>query len=451
MLERIFEKIDVFSQNLTNIETQLAAFYTLKKQVEDNYSAISKKYDTHIQSNLNKVKTLEVFLSQNSSEKLLVSDDFANTENLLSNSDFEFLADKTAFKLKPVKVEQNNDFTVYSNSVSGNKSFIVFSFKKEIDLNALEYSFTSLKYGIVLPTSIKYLRSSTEYDLIENFERYFDSKLSSVKKHYFYPKNVKAVKFYFDVPINEVKVDNINFYTETYPAIASLDFKYPVKSSSDYLSLFFNFEDMLSGLNFSVMENNSFVDLNVKNKKCILKNQNTDFIYLKANFDSSKIANKNNSVVSSEYGKRLLVTPDDDVLALVESNQKINIENDFKITLNYSLYKAIKDLNIQDSFVDFVNDEVVLKEDKIKIFKSESAENKDVLIQRLNDLSEVEHLEFYTKEIFALDLTTGILYFPYFANNYDFKFSVIYTVQEYEEITNTNYYSPFIFDLKISS
>ena len=199
------------------------------------------------------------------------------------------------------------------------------------------------------------------------------------------------------------------------------------------------------------MENNSFVDLNVKNKKCILKNQNTDFIYLKANFDSSKIANKNNSVVSSEYGKRLLVTPDDDVLTLVESNQKINIENDFKITLNYSLYKAIKDLNIQDSFVDFVNDEVVLKEDKIKIFKSESAENKDVLIQRLNDLSEVEHLEFYTKEIFALDLTTGILYFPYFANNYDFKFSVIYTVQEYEEITNTNYYSPFIFDLKISS
>ena len=43
-MKRIFEKIDVFSQNLTNIETQLAAFYTLKKQVEDNYSAISKKY-----------------------------------------------------------------------------------------------------------------------------------------------------------------------------------------------------------------------------------------------------------------------------------------------------------------------------------------------------------------------------------------------------------------------
>lgn len=446
MLKRIFGKIENIKDNLEEVN---ALYEELKSKQEEITSLKNKnddKYKTLISSYTRKSNALDILINSKNTKKLVVSDDFLDETNVSNNTGFEFLSDKTSYKLKPVSVTNIENLKIYTNYTSTGSSH-TFLFNETSNTNKIECSFNDAVFGYINPTSIKYIKNGIEYELRENFERYFDRKESLINTYYFYVKEVDGIKFYFNSPSKNISINNVSFSLEEFEEKNEIIFKYPNTSTALTLLVKLSYDDMFSCLNFFYLKNNSFVELPVKNKMAYIDNDNNDIV-IKAVFDKSKLtAAVSKSLVKEKIETITIENTDENFIDLCGPLEEVNGDINFKFSANYSLMKDVN--SYIDKAISIVNEEPIISDNHILYLKSGEGIS-DSYLSRLNDLDNFEHLEFYKKELIVYDSDLKRVYFAKFMGTDGYRFRVTFGKKIMQEVSVANTYSPFIFDISVS-
>ena len=446
MLRRIFDKIERIKYNLEETNSLFEGLSGKYNEIASLRNSNDEKYRTLISSYTRKSNALDIFINSKNAKKLIVSDDFVDETNVSSNTGFEFLSDKTSYKLKPLKTSNVENLKIYTNDTSTGSSHS-FLFNETSNINKIECSFNDAVFGYINPTSIKYIKNGIEYELRENFERYFDRKESPINIYYFYAKEVDGIKFYFNSPAKNISINNVSFSLEEFEEKNEIIFKYPNTSTALTLLVKLSYDDMFSCLNFFYLKNNSFVELPLKNKIAYINNDNNDIV-IKAIFDKSKLtAAVSKSLVKEKMETVVIEDIDVNFIDLCGPFEEVNGDINFKFSANYSLMKDVN--SYIKNAISIINEEPIISDNHVLYLKSGESIS-DSYLSRLNDLDNFEHLEFYKKELIVYDSDLKRVYFAKFMGTDGYKFRVTFGKKIMQEVTVANTYSPFIFDISIS-
>lgn len=447
MLTEILSKV-------SKIESAMTALSNLK-QVHDKlitsndklFKDILSMYSSFGKSSDNKIEILSKLIDSKSSKARLVFDDFYSEANVISNNNFILIPNKNSFKLAAESVDTfSSDNIYYSGYISEHRCYCLYSFDSPKTFNNLVTSFYD-GISFILPDSIKYISNGIEYDLLENFERFFDRKLEIENTYYFYPKTAEALKFYFNCSSSSLQVKKVSSSLETYPSKASLIFKYDNTSDDENLVFTHNFHDKYLSLRYFYYSENAYKEFSFDNHKAVFKNPKSKELLVKIDYDSSNIATDVSSVLNTETTS---LSPSSD-LALYSCElsgkfEKVVTDDTFYITISLASYKAIKEY--LPDFAKFNNDELVVSSSFIRILGVNDTLPEN-LIDNLSDLNDVSLLEIYKKELFIYSPNTGTLYFANFLNKDSLKFTIHYQKEIYQDVSGINNYSPFLFDMTI--
>ena len=178
MLNRILKKIDLLNTYASKNKLYYEQLLLKKEELLQLKNKVFEKYDSLIATYNDNSSILELYVNSNNAKNLVISDDFSYDSFVFENSDFEFLQSKTAYKLKsknPVPITDVRYFFSERNSMN----CITFLFSKTQVVNKLQCSFSHIALGYINPTKIKFIKDGVEYELRENFERYFDRSFVS--------------------------------------------------------------------------------------------------------------------------------------------------------------------------------------------------------------------------------------------------------------------------------
>ena len=445
MLNRIFKKIDLLNTYASKNKLYYEQLLLKKEELLQLKNKVFEKYDSLIAAYNDNSSILELYVNSNNAKNLVISDDFSYDSFVFENSDFEFLQSKTAYKLKsknPVPITDVRYFFSERNSMN----CITFLFSKTQVVNKLQCSFSHIALGYINPTKIKFIKDGVEYELRENFERYFDRKEEPSNVYYFYSKDIDGVRFYFDEPYNKISVNDVQFFLEEFPPIAELSFKYPIESTQKKLLLKLNYDDFLGSLKFYLYNNNSFKEIELNNKTAQIDNDN-NLVFLKVMFNTSNIKKNNQRVLVSESDVLLPIDDFNCYSFLCDTLEEINIDKNLVFYSNFSL---MKDLNsYSPNSISLVQDDPVIS-DSLILYLKDGEDISDAMFNRLQDLDVIEHIEFYKKELIVVSLSLKKIYFAKFLVTEPYKFRVSFSKKIIKEVANVNSYSPFIFDISVS-
>lgn len=447
MLNEVFSKFANIQSAIDNIK-QLQ--YTHDNLILTNsklFDSVLEKFNYYELSADKKIERLSKLIDSRNA-KSSFSDDFINEKNVINNQNFILLSDKGAFKLAPSETKvfsTNNNY--YAGYISDNSCYLLYNFDEEKTFNNLITSFYD-GISFILPYSIKYIYQGIEYDLLENFERFFDRKLEVQNTYYFFPKKAEALKFYFRCSSSNLQVKKIDTILETFPNISSLTLKYVNPNPSGDISITHNFHDKFSSLKIYYYISNSFKELKFEKNKAVIPSFSSKELLLKVEHNSSNISSDNTSVLDTEI---VTLSPSADTSlyssSLVGKFEKVVTDDTFKITISLATLKAIKEY--LPEFAKAINDEFVVDSQYIRILGLNDSIPTNH-IENLSELNDVSLLELFKKELFVYSPTDKILYFANFLNKDNLKFTVHYQKEIYQDVSGIDNYSPYLFDITIS-
>ena len=446
MLRRIFGKANEIKRSLVELDELYNALLNSSEEIEDLKNKNVEKYGKLISSYKKKSNALDILISDKNTKKLLVSDDFLNENNVFENSGFEYLPDKTAYKLKPKVSTLIDSFKIIPTNL-GDKCSYTFLFNvKATVVNKLECSFNDSRFGYVNATSIKYIKDGIEYELRENFERYFDRKESPSNSYYFYAKEMDGIKLYFDTPLNYISINNVEFSFEEYEINNEIIFKYPNTSQAQKMIIKLNYDDRLECLKFYIFKDNEFSELKVSNKIAYIDNDFKDII-LKVKFDGELTKSSDKAIVDVKDETIIVENSEQNYIDLCSDLEDLDLETELKFTANYSLMRDVSIHN--DKAITIVQDEPTFSSEMVLNIKSGESIS-EAMLNRFNDLDDFEHLQFYKKELIAFDSVQKRVYFAKFLATESYKFRITYKKKIMKEVASINSYSPFIFDISVA-
>ena len=445
MLKRIIEKNKSIKSFLLELDELYNTLIDSFEEIELLKDKNIDKYGKLISSYKKKSSALDILISDKNTKKLLVSDDFVNESNVFENNGFEYLPEKTAYKLKPKNSTLIEDFKIIPTNL-GNKCSYTFLFNtKNTVVNKLECSFNDSILGYINPSSIKYIKNGVEYELRENFERYFDRKEAPFNSYYFYAKEMDGVKLYFDTPLVNLS-HKVDFFFEEFEPYSEIIFKYPNSSQAQKMVVKFNYDDRLECLKFYIFKDNQFFKLDVLNKVAYIDNDFKDII-IKVEFDGELTKSSDKAVVDIKEETIIVEDFQQNYIDLCGDLEDLDLETELKFTANYSLMRDVSLYN--DKAITIVQEEPTFSSDMILNIKSGETIS-DSMINRFNDLDDFEHLQFYKKELIAFDSVQKRVYFAKFLATDSYKFRITYKKKIMKEVASINSYTPFIFDISVA-
>ena len=447
MLAEILSKISKLEEIRKDIISLSSNLDSLVSDNSNLFSSAISKFDFQYQSNINKFDMLSKLINDKSSSDVLSYNDFLDDSGILENIGFELLSDKTAIKLKAESVENvSSDSTFYITSYNSEKCFVILNFKKETSFNKLLCSFYD-GINFILPYDTKYISKGVEFDLLENFERFFDRKLDVENSYFFYPKTAESLKFYFNCSSVNLVIKKISVYLEQFPVNASLVLKYENNLKKEQLVFVNNFYDKFKALNYSFFNGIDYTKLEEKNHKSVFVNPKTSDLFLKISYNSSNITlDKNNVLETVSTSVSPTYTEADYSVKLCGDYENVVTDDTFRISVNLSALKILKEFF--PDFATFNNDEIIVSSEFIKILTINDTLPKNT-INTLAELTEPELFQFYKKFLFLYSPVTKTLYFANLLNKNNMKFTVHFKKEIYQDVSSINNYTPFLFDMTL--
>lgn len=446
----------LYNEN-TKLDNTLKELTKQYKDSLENYKNISNKVFEENQININDFKT--IFNSAYNSSYKIISETFKDDKNIFYNEGFFIDKEKEAVYFK-IMNELEIPYKYYREA----EKEIVFFFEEDIELNCIKSIIKDNNGLNILPKEIIIENSLGNSYFLEDFNRFFELKENEYDTQTFIsnPKKTKTIKFIFDEMPN-IPLSTFKFLLLTYETNNELIIKYDNIFKKNKLiklkrSVYDKYKTLKYSISFDGIEFTEFnwadpelekLDIEDDLKVINLPEKIPENIYVKLIADHNiKINDKTvintenfiEQIVPKDYlqenKEKYIYSLDDKGGNIIKNSIKIYLSNKFaKLLIEHKseLIDKVSEKGKNRIADGFINVENIKLERDDEFF--------------LLDFDSLESLENIENELgFYIN---GKLYLPSLFYEENIYFRISYDVEFVEDSSNTNYYTPFIFDLDI--